>query len=84
VSIRASINKGLSDELKAAFPNTIPTPRPEVEESLINHPWWVAGFTEGEGCFYIVITQSPESKNGFTISLGFQVTRGCRRHPTLA
>jgi len=38
VSIRASINKGLSDELKAAFPNTIPTPRPEVEESLINHP----------------------------------------------
>lgn len=43
MSIRASINKGLSDELKAAFPNTIPTPRPEVEESLINHPWWVAG-----------------------------------------
>ena len=26
------------DELKAAFPNTIPAPRPEVEESLINHP----------------------------------------------
>ena len=53
VSIRASSNNGLSDELKAAFPNTIPAPRPEVDfgrrlrrlkvgsspsESLINHP----------------------------------------------
>lgn len=31
VNIKASINKGLSAELKSAFPNTKSVPRPEVE-----------------------------------------------------
>ena len=31
VAIKASINLGLSQELKAAFPNTISEPRPLVE-----------------------------------------------------
>lgn len=30
VSIKASINRGLNDELKVAFPNTIPTLKPLV------------------------------------------------------
>ena len=38
----------------------------------------MAGFTEGEGCFYVVVTPSPDSKNGFTISLAFQVTQNLR------
>jgi hypothetical protein len=33
VNIKASINKGLSAELKSAFPNTKSVPRPEVEFS---------------------------------------------------
>jgi len=39
VAIKASINKGLSSELKAAFPNITPVPRPKVEEILIHDPY---------------------------------------------
>ena len=35
VSIKASINLGLNDELKAAFPNTVPILRPLVESMKI-------------------------------------------------
>jgi hypothetical protein len=38
VNIRASLNLGLSEVLKAAFPNTIPFPRPNVKTQEIPHP----------------------------------------------
>ena len=38
VNIRATINLGLSDELKKAFPNTIPVPRPLVTDQVIKYP----------------------------------------------
>ena len=38
VGIKASINKGLSDELKTAFPDIIPVPRPQVEDPEIKDP----------------------------------------------
>ena len=63
VNLRAFINLGLSEDLKIAFPNTISVSRPVLEEKdrLIPHAEWVAGFTTGEGCFYIlnkVVTRS--------------------------
>lgn len=65
VAIKASINRGLSDELKAAFPGppqnflgyVIPVKRPIVtlpvgcEVKKIFDPNWLAGFTSAEGCF---------------------------------
>jgi hypothetical protein len=53
VSIRASVNKGLTDELKVAFPNTIPVPRPTVVLKAIPDPQWLTGFTDGEGCLLL-------------------------------
>ena len=38
VKIKASINKGLSDELKTAFPSIKPVKRPEVANVLIPDP----------------------------------------------
>jgi len=38
VAIRASLNKGLTDNLKAAFPNIIPVPRPLVLNQRIEDP----------------------------------------------
>jgi hypothetical protein len=40
VAIKASINNGLSDELRSAFPDITPVKRPEIEETLIKdiHP----------------------------------------------
>lgn len=37
VNIRASLNLGLSDVLKAAFPNTIPAARPLISKQEIPH-----------------------------------------------
>jgi hypothetical protein len=39
VKIKASINKGLSDKLKEAFPNTIPVARPLVVDQKIKDPY---------------------------------------------
>lgn len=38
VNIRASLNLGLSDDLKLAFPNTIPVVRPLVAKTEIPDP----------------------------------------------
>jgi hypothetical protein len=38
VALKANLNWGLSDELKAAFPNTVPVNRPLVENQVIPDP----------------------------------------------
>jgi hypothetical protein len=38
VSIKAVLNNGLSDSLKAAFPDLIPVPRPQVVDQEIKDP----------------------------------------------
>jgi formaldehyde-activating enzyme involved in methanogenesis len=38
VNIRASMNKGHTPVLKAAFPNTIPAPRVLIEDKKIKDP----------------------------------------------
>ena len=75
LNVRASINKGLSDELKASFPDTIPVPRPVVSDQVIKDPNWVSGFSSGEGCFYISITKSSQYKSGAQVKLRFQLTQ---------
>lgn len=57
VVIKASMNYGLSEELKAAavFTDIIPEQRPSVLDCLIKDPNLLAGFATGEGCFYIKI-----------------------------
>jgi hypothetical protein len=45
VAIKASMNLGLSNELKAAFPNLTPVPRPVVKDQEIKNRDWLAGFT---------------------------------------
>ena len=58
MGIKASINKGLSDELNIVFPKTIPIQRPLVVYQLIKDPNWFAGFTTGEGFFLVGIFKS--------------------------
>lgn len=64
VAIKASMNNGLSPELKAAFPNILKVSRPIVEDQNIKDPHWLAGFTSGEGCFRISINQSKTKVGG--------------------
>jgi len=84
VGIKASINKGLSEELKAAFPNLIPVKRPLVSPlsalsaKNIFDPYWLAGFTSGEGCFILNLFKSSAYKTGFKVQLRFQITQHSR------
>ena len=55
VNIRASMNKGLSKSLKAAFPNTIPLKRPKIVNQVIKDPNWISGFATAESCFFLLI-----------------------------
>ena len=79
VGIKASINKGLSDELKTAFPDIIPVPRPQVEDPEIKDPHWLAGFTSAEGCFLIrIINSSSFPEKDFRVQLIFKLTQHSR------
>jgi len=53
IAIKASMNLGLSKELKAAFPDTIPVQRPLVNNQEIMDSNWVSGLTLGEGCLWL-------------------------------
>ena len=78
VSIKASINKGLTTELKEAFTEVNPKERPLVVIPDIIPEQWIAGFTSGEGCFKVLISESPTTKVGFKVLLVFQITQHSR------
>lgn len=65
VGLKSVINLGLSDKLKAAFPNFVPVIRPAIKNKGIPNPFWVAGFISGDGSFYFSIRTktSPVSSN---------------------
>lgn len=78
VSIKASMNKGLSDELKVAFPSTIAVRKPNVKDPVIKDPNWVAGFATGEACFFIGITKTPRVSLGAQVRLRLEICQHSR------
>ena len=78
VSIKASMNKGLSEDLQIAFPNVIPVSRPIVNVPTISDPNWLAGFVSGEGCFSIHVEKSTSTKTGSRVWSRFQITQHSR------
>ena len=76
VEIKSLINKGLSDQLKEAFPNlgSNNSQRCEVIKDIIS-PNWISGFTSGEGCFKVRISESVSHLTGYQIQLKFQITQ---------
>lgn len=69
LSLKSSLNLGLSKTLKAAFPNIKPKNRPEYLFALIPDPFWISGFVSGDGSFHIVLTKKPEVFARFGIHL---------------
>jgi hypothetical protein len=78
VNIRASLNKGLSETLKTAFPDVTPVAKLVVEAPKRIDPNWLSGFTEGEGCFLVDIFKSSTMKSGFQVKLLFKITQHSR------
>ena len=62
LSIIASMNKGLSESLFNIFPGIVPITRNKVYCDGNFNPYWVAGFTDAEGCFYIKISKNQPNK----------------------
>jgi hypothetical protein len=77
LNIRAALNSGLSESLKIQFPNTAAVNKPLVENSVIPHPQWIAGFTSGEGCFFIG-TSKAKTKTGVGVRLIFILVQHIR------
>ncbi len=82
LSLRSSMNLGLPENLKEAFPLFRFSAFPGIKKrkivpkdlpSLLN-PYWVAGFTDAEGCFWIK-TLKDSAKNKVSTVLGFQITQ---------
>lgn len=73
VNIRASLNNGLSDALKAAFPNTKPVQIPVVEFKGIPDPNWLSGFVDGEGCFFIAIKKPSGGRSQKNLKRPFKI-----------
>jgi len=77
VSIRASMNNGLTEVLKKAFPDVISVERPLVELPEKIDPHWLVGFTDGEGCFIVQIKDTLLNKKGY-VQLKFVLTQSSR------
>jgi hypothetical protein len=78
VAIKASMNRSLSSGIVSSFPNVLPVERPLVEDFPIPGPQWLAGFTSGEGCFFIVIQKSKDTKLGEAVQLKFVLVQHSR------
>jgi hypothetical protein len=77
LNARASMNKGISETLKAAFPFIMPVSRPEVKNQVIKDPHWLVGFTDAEGCFNIGVFK--DKLNGkVKIRLSFSISQHIR------
>lgn len=76
VSIKASLNLGLSEQSKNSFPNIIPVVRPMVKFTEIKDLNWLRGFVEAEGCFLVAIQEYKDKPA--IVSLRFMLTQHSR------
>jgi len=78
VSMRASLNLGLSDKLVSAFPDITPVQRPTVESIMIQDPNWLAGFVSGDGSFMVTMGKSLSTNSGYQVGLRFSIGQNSR------
>lgn len=74
MGIRASMNLGLSNELKVCFSDIISISRPLVQNFRIPNPYWLDGFISGEGCFLINLSCSSIYRTKFQVKLVFSIS----------
>jgi len=72
------MNKGLTSKLKLEFPNILPIQRPLISQQVIKDPYWLVGFVDGEGCFYVKLAPPTTPRKGA------QWAGGIRKRPQLA
>jgi len=78
LSIKASINSGLSDELKLSYPEVKPIKRSLSNNKSIADPNWIAGLASGDGCFYVSIRHSITTTTKKAVVLKFHIVQHSR------
>ncbi len=73
LSLKASLNWGLSNNIASTFPSIIPSERPQIDTKTIPDPNWVSGFASGEGTFDVVIATSKFTKVGSQVQLRHRI-----------
>lgn len=76
VNVRVSMNWGLTTSA-AKFPNAVPALRPSVDFSKPLNPYWVAGFTSGDGSFTFRMTDI-EGTDRVRVQVKFNLTQHIR------
>lgn len=78
ISIKASMNNGLSDEMELNFPDVKPISRHLVTNiNIVDHNW-ISGLASGDGCFHISIRNSTTTNTGKSIILKFHIVQHSR------
>ena len=75
ISIKSVFNKGLSEDLTAAFPHILSYDRPQLQNITIPDPNWVTGFVDAEGCFNVRFVKTSKSDS---VNLTFLVSQHSR------
>ena len=76
VNIKASMNFGkISEVMLSLLPTIEPVKRPRRTNCSIYHPYWVTGFVEGEGMFFVNIYKRTDSVLGEGVKLAFKITQ---------
>jgi len=75
ISIKASMNKGLSSNLSELFPNIKPVERPKIETKKIPDPNWIAGFSSGESCFDVKLAKNKQYKIAYQTQVRFRISQ---------
>lgn len=68
-SLKAILNKGLPETVKAEFPKIIPVNVPELKIPSNLNPHWLSGFITAEGSFFISLYPNDKRKAGYAVSL---------------
>ena len=77
VSLRASMNRGLSKTLKSYFFDVKLVLKPEIFFQKIKNSQWLSGFTNAETCFLVLIKKSG------AVQLRFNITQHTRDYKLL-
>jgi len=79
IKLKSHMNLGLSNKLKSDIPELGHCLKKEIVNEKVNiNPYWLVGFVDGEGCFFVSIYKSPKSKLGFAVQLSFIITQHIR------
>lgn len=78
VNIKAAMNFGIISEAVrnlGQWSNVQPVKRPIRTNCSIYHPYWVVGYVEGEGMFFVNIYKRTDTVLGEGIKLVFKITQ---------